>query len=162
MSSSQLQTLSNKFNLLLSEYQTTYDEFIKNIDSKKKSIYYSSKLQKINQQLIDINKEISSTINESYGSYKKNIEQSQEQERALQQNYIVLEEERQEIEQIIKEFQTINSAQENGDIRVTMYYYNYIILLSIVLLLIFLFFKFSTSSEQIGGGNKKFLKLLFP
>jgi hypothetical protein len=36
MSSSQLQTLSTNFNSLLNDYQTTYNDFIANIDSKEK------------------------------------------------------------------------------------------------------------------------------
>ena len=51
MSSSQLQTLTTNFNSLLNDYQTTYNDFIANIDSKVKSTYYSEQLQKLNQQL---------------------------------------------------------------------------------------------------------------
>jgi NADH:ubiquinone oxidoreductase subunit 3 (subunit A) len=153
MSSSQLQTLSTNFNSLLNDYQTTYNDFIANIDSKEKSTYYSEQLQKLNQQLIDINKEISNTMNESYGSYVKNLDKSKEQEDALLQNYNVLEQEKQEIDKLVRQFQTLNSAQENGEVNVTMYYYHYIILLLIVILLCFLFVKFTVSSEQVGGGN---------
>ena len=71
MSSSQLQTLNSKFNSLLLEYQATYNDFISNINSKEKNLYYSSKLEKLNQQLTDINQEISTTMNDSYGMYKK-------------------------------------------------------------------------------------------
>jgi lipopolysaccharide export LptBFGC system permease protein LptF len=155
MSSSQLQTLSTNFNSLLNDYRTTYDEFIKNIDSKEKSVYYSAKLQKLNQQLLDINKEMSNTMNETYGSYVKNLDKSKEQEDALLQNYTVLEEEKQEIDQLVTQFQTLNSAQENGEINATMHYYNYIILLFIVILLVFLLIKFTAGSEQTGGGNKR-------
>ena len=92
-------------------------------------------------------------MNVSYGIYKKNITQSQQQEQALQQNYTVLQQERQDIEKIIRDFQTIDSAEENGDIKVTINYYKYIILLFVVFLLILLFIKFTVSSDQIGGGN---------
>ena len=107
----------------------------------------------LNQQLIDTNKEISNTMNESYGSYVKNLDKSKEQEDALLQNYNVLEQEKQEIDKLVRQFQTLNSAQENGEVNVTMYYYHYIILLLIVILLCFLFIKFTVSSEQFGGGN---------
>jgi glucan phosphoethanolaminetransferase (alkaline phosphatase superfamily) len=71
----------------------------------------------------------------------------------LQQNYIILQEEREDITKIIRDVQTIDSVEETGDIKVTMNYYNYIILVFIVFLLIFLFIRFSTNSEQIGGGH---------
>ena len=60
---------------------------------------------------------------------------------------------------MVREYETLNSAQENGDINTTMNYYNYIILVFIVLLLIFLLLRFSIPSEQSGGsGLHKFVK----
>ena len=38
MSSSQLQTLTTNFNSLLNDYQTTYNDFIANIDSNVEKI----------------------------------------------------------------------------------------------------------------------------
>jgi len=230
MSSSQLKTLSDNFNTLLTEYKTTYNDFINNIndtslttidnsafigsstlkknpnstlddcknscssdsscsgatftssDNKcvlisgngnitsatdstaivQKAIYYSYKLQKINQQLTDINQEISNTMSETYGSYQDNLNKSQDQNQAIQQNYTVLTQEKEEIEKMIRQFQTLDSAQENGDIKVRMYYYNYIILLIIVVLLVFLFIKFTASSQQIGGGKNCNISKIIP
>ena len=133
---------------------TAIDNFLQNnIDSKEKITYYSERLQKLNQQLIDTNKEISNTINESYGSYIKNLDKSKEQEDTLLQNYTILEQEKQEIDKLVRQFQTLNSAQENGEVNVTMYYYYYIILLLIVILLCFLFIKITLNTQQVGGGN---------
>jgi len=222
MSSSQLKTLSNNFNSLLTEYKNTYNDYINNINDTslttidnsafngssilntntnssvdncksscssnsscsgatfsssnnkcvlssgtgnvtnatdstaivQKGMYYSYKLQKINQQLMDINQEISNTMSQTYSGYQDNLNKSEDQNKAIQQNYTVLMQEREEIAKMTKQFQTLNSAQENGDLKVTMYYYNYIILLIIVVLLVFLFIKFTASSEQIGGGKQ--------
>lgn len=162
MSSAQLQTLTTNFNSLLNEYQTTYNEFIANINSEEKSVYYSNKLQKLNQQLLDINTEINNTMNESYGSYVKNVDKSKAQENALLQNYTVLEAEKQKINNLVAQFQTLNSAQENGEVKVTMNYYNYIILLLIVILLGFLFIKFTVSSDQYGGNNNYTISKILP
>jgi hypothetical protein len=101
-------------------------------------------------------------MNESYGSYVKNLDKSKEQEDALLQNYNVLEQEKQEIDRLVRQFQTLNSAQENGEVNVTMYYYHYIILLLIVILLCFLFVKFTVSSEQVGGGNNHSIYKILP
>jgi hypothetical protein len=224
MSSSQIQTLSNKFNALLSKYQSTYTDFINSINDTslttvnnsaftgnsvinttqtssvndcstscssnsscsgatfttnnnscalssgngnivnlanstaivKKGMYYSYQLQQINQQLMDINQAINSNINKSYGDYQNNLETATQRDQALQQNYSVLTDERENIEQIVREFETLNSAQENGDITATMYYYNYIVLLFIAILLLFLLLRFSVpSQQQYGGGNVK-------
>ena len=230
MSSSQLKTLSDNFNTLLTEYKNTYNDYINNIndtslttiddsafngssilktntnssveDCKKscssdtscsgatftssdnkcvlssgtgnvtnasnstaivqKGVYYSYQLQKINQQLMDINQEISNTMNETYGSYQDNLNKSQDQNQAIQQNSTVLTQEREEIKKMVRQFQTLDSAQENGDLKVTMYYYNYIILLIIVVLLVFLFIKFTVVSEQIGGGSHCNISKMIP
>ena len=217
-SSQQIQTLSNQFNTLLSEYQSTYNDFISAINSDdtsfttvdnsafngeniintttgssvdtcsascssnsscngatfttnnnnctlssgsgniikantstaivKKGIYYSYQLQKINQQLMDINKKINNNVNKYYDKYQTNLDQVNQRDQALQQNYSVLTQDRGNIEQLVREFETLNSAQENGDIKTTMNYYNYIILLFIVILLLFLLLRFSVTSEQ--------------
>ena len=224
MSSSQ--TLSNKFNSLLQEYQSTYKSFTENINSSNnnnnnlvslpdfaynggntidtitessvdncqtscttnsdckgatfnssnnnctlssgkgmllnssgstaivdKGLYYSYKLQQLNIQLMDVNTQLSQSINKNSAGYSQNTQQGQQQDQNLQQNYNVLEEEREVIDRMILDFKTLNSAQENGEITVTMYYYNYIVLLLITILLIFLLIKFSVTGQQRGGGN---------
>ena len=105
---------------------------------------------------MDINQAINSNINKSYGDYQNNLETATQRDQALQQNYSVLTDERENIEQIVREFETLNSAQENGDITATMHYYNYIVLLFIAILLLFLLLRFSVpSQQQYGGGNVK-------
>ena len=127
----------------------------------KQSLYYSNQLQKLNKQLMDINKEINNNINKSNGKYQTNLGVINEREQALKQNYMVLTEDRIHIEQMIREFETLDSAQENGDINVTMNYYKYIILLFIVLLLIFLLLRFSIPREQYGGKTRNFISNIF-
>ena len=101
-------------------------------------------------------------MNETYGSYQDNLNKSQDQNQAIQQNSTVLTQEREEIKKMVRQFQTLDSAQENGDLKVTMYYYNYIILLIIVVLLVFLFIKFTVVSEQIGGGSHCNISKMIP
>jgi ATP-dependent Zn protease len=80
--------------------------------------------------------------------------QNIEQENALNTSYKMLSDERNQIEKMSREYETLNRAIENGNIDVTSNYYSYICLLFIAILLIFLFFKFYfTSSQQSGGGN---------
>ncbi len=119
----------------------------------KQGMYYSYQLQKINQQLMDINKQINDNVNKSYDTYQTNLEQVSQRDQLLQQNYTGLTQDRENIEIMVREFEILNSAQENGDIKTTMNYYNYIILLLIVILLIFLLIRFSIPSQQYGGSN---------
>jgi NADH:ubiquinone oxidoreductase subunit 3 (subunit A) len=111
---------------------------------------------------MDINQEISNTITQTYSGYQDNLNKSQDQNKVIQQNYTVLMQEREEIVKMTKQFQTLHSAQENGDLKVTMYYYNYIILLIIVILLVLLFIKFTISSQQTGGGKHCDISKMLP
>ena len=224
MSSSQIQTLSNQFNSLLTEYQSTYTEFMNAIKANdtsfttvensaftgsgiintnpvssindcttacssnkscsgatftpssnnncilssgtgniinstnstaivQKGLYYSYELQNLNQQLMDINQEINTTVNQSNAEYQNNLGQINQRGQALEQNYVVLTGDRDRIELMIREFETLNSAQENSDINATMSYYNYIVLLFVAIFLVCLLLRFSVPNEQVGGGR---------
>ena len=224
MSSSQIQTLSNQFNSILTEYQTTYTEFINTINSNdtslttvensaftgsstintnpvssisdcttacssntscsgatftttnnnctlssgsgnivnatnstaivQKGLNYSYQLQNLNQQLMDINEQINNSVNQSNTQYQNNLGQINERGQALQQNYTVLTGDRERINIMIREFETLNEAQQNSDINVTMNYYNYIVLLFVAIFLVCLLLRFSVPSEQVGGGDR--------
>jgi hypothetical protein len=60
---------------------------------------------------------------------------------------------------MIREYETLNRAYDNGNINTTSNYYSYIALLFITILLVFLFLKFSLDSSQSGGGNKMLISL---
>ena len=224
MSSSQIQTLSNQFNTLLTDYQSTYAEFMNTINSNdtslttvensaftgsgtiktnqvssisdcstacssntscsgatftpssnnctlssgsgnivnatnstaivQKGLNYSYQLQNLNQQLMDINEQINNSVNQSNSEYQNNLGQINQRGQALQQNYVVLTGDRDRINIMIREFETLNEAQQNSDLNATMSYYNYIVLLFVAIFLVVLLFRFSLPSEQVGGGNK--------
>jgi hypothetical protein len=114
---------------------------------------YSYQLQNLNQQLMDINQQINTIVNQSNTTYQNNLGQINEQGQALQQNYVVLTGDRDRIDLMIREFETLNEAQQNSDINVTMNYYNYIVLLFVAIFLVVLLLRFSVPSEQVGGGR---------
>jgi hypothetical protein len=224
-STTQIQNLNTKFNDILSEYQNTYQEYLKTIDSSsndlttldnfaynggnsisqtqssgaedcltscqhtrsctgatfdasgqlctltsgkgqiikshgsyailQQSALYSYKLQDLNSQLINLNKEISNNISGSYSGYQQQQEQQDQQQQTMQQNYQVLEQEKDQIAQMVRQFHTLDGVMDNGEINVTMYYYNYIILVFIVIILIMLLIKYSFAGPtQRGGGNR--------
>ena len=119
----------------------------------QKGLYYSYQLQNLNQQLMDINQQINTTVNQSNTEYQNNLGQINESGQALQQNYVVLTGDRDRIDLMIREFETLNEAQQNSDINVTMNYYNYIVLLFVAIFLVVLLLRFSVPSEQVGGGR---------
>lgn len=101
-------------------------------------------------------------VNSSASSYKQTEQTNQQKAQILRQNYNTLEEERRDIEEIIRQYETLNSVYENGNINVTSNYYWYILYVIIAIFLVFLLLKFNLTSEQIGGGNfTKFSPFIF-
>lgn len=223
--SSQFQSLSNTFNLLLTEYTNTYKKYIDVINSNdnslttvndtlfadasninvinnsnvnsclascssnsscagatfngsnqscslssgngrivytknstaivKKAISYSYKLQQLNNQMTDINKQMINISKSNYNEYEKNKQTSNQQEQTLKNNYETLIHERNEIKEMINNYETINAAYENGSVNVTSNYYKYIVLLFVVIFLVIFLLKYSfkNTMEQLGGGK---------
>jgi len=221
--SSQLQTLSDQFNAILTQYTKTYQEYISLVNSNdntlttvpnssflsdryintlnnstldacktacasnsscsgatfnntlhnctlnsgvgriiptsqstaivKQAMYYSYQLQKLNLQLTNINQQMMKISNSSYNNFKQTHQQSLQREHALQNNYRVLSQERYHIDEMVKQFQTIDSAYHDGNLIVTSNYYHYIVLLFVVVFLVFLLMRFSLFGEQRGGGS---------
>jgi hypothetical protein len=127
----------------------------------KQALYYSYQLQSINNQLTQTNNDIMNLANSSSQKYQQNLNETSQKTQILQQNYDTLQEERKQIEQIIREYETLNSVQENGVINLTSNYYLYLILLVKVVVLIFLLIKFSSPNQQRGGGHNTFSPLIF-
>lgn len=119
----------------------------------KQALYYSYQLQQINQELTNTNNTMMNLADDNSNNMKQTQKNTSEKAEILQKNYNVLEQERMEIEQIIRQYETLNSAYENGSINTTSNYYSYILYLIIAVFLVFLLFKFSLTSEQRGGGN---------
>jgi ATP-dependent Zn protease len=99
---------------------------------------------------MEINNKNYKTIQTQYDEEKEN------QSKALNNNYQVLANERIEIEKMIREYESLNTAYNDGDIKVNSNYFIYISLLIISLLLLFLLFKFSLPNQQRGGGKFSF------
>jgi hypothetical protein len=119
----------------------------------KQALYYSYQLQLINNQLLQINTSMMNLANNNSSSFQQNQQSSSQKAQILQQNYNTLEQERSQITDIIRQYETLNSAQENGVINVTSNYYKYIIYVIIAIFLIVLLIKFNLTGQQRGGGN---------
>jgi hypothetical protein len=120
----------------------------------QQALYYSFQLQQINTQLMNINQQIMTISKNSYGDFKQNQQQNQQQAQILENNYKTLSQERIQIDEIVNKFQTLNTAYENGNIIITTNYYIYIILLFTVIFLVFILIKYSLPQQQRGGGNE--------
>ena len=119
---------------------------------------YSSKLSNLNQQLLDINKQITDQINSSSSSYNTESQQRGQQNQVLDQNNSTLTNEKQQIKQLKKEFNTIEEANKNTQLILTQQYSRYIVLIFITILLVILLFKYAvTGQSQSGGSGKHFM-----
>jgi hypothetical protein len=122
----------------------------------KQALYYTYKLQKLNEELTNINNSIIVlNTNSKINDLKEN---TKEKNQILNHNYKILTKERFEIEEIIRQFETLNSAYNEQSINVTSNYYNYLIYLVIVIFLFFLLCKYNLTEKQIGGSNINFSK----
>lgn len=122
----------------------------------KQALYYSNQLQKINNELINTNNSIIRLVNSNVDIYKEARQMTSEKSKILQNNYNTLVSERIEIEEIVREYETLNAAYENGNINVTSNYYNYIVYLFISIFLVLLLLRFTLTGQQIGGGASKY------
>lgn len=117
------------------------------------SLYYSYKLQQLNAKLTSINKQMQTFATSSQTQYQKNQLNNLQKEADLQQNYQVLNQEKDQINTMILSHETLNQYYTDGLLNVTSNYYSYIVLLLVTLLLVFLLIKFSLSGQQNGGGS---------
>ena len=129
----------------------------------QQALYYSNQLQNLNQQLLDLNTEMTNISNTNMNNYNTNTQTINNKQQILQNNYSILEKERGQINNMVRQYETLNAALENGGINATSNYYRYIVYLIVAIFLIFLVIKYSGSPEQVGGGSHlKFTgKLLF-
>ncbi len=119
----------------------------------KQALYYSYQLQSINNDLAQTNTDMMRLTNSRIGDYQQTQQLNNEKSVILQNNYKTLEEERAQIQEMIREYETLNSAYENGNTIVVSNYYHYIIYLIISIFLILILVRYSIPNQQMGGGN---------
>jgi hypothetical protein len=136
----------------------------KSVAIVQQAMYYSNRLKELNIQLTILSEKIITISNQSYNQYSKNKTLNKKEEVIMVNNYNVLIEERKEIDSIIKNFQTLDAAYEDGNINVNANYMNYVVFLFVVVFLILLLLSSALSSPQFGGGVNitlpKFIKFL--
>lgn len=79
----------------------------------------------------------------------------------FQKDYNLLNEERKKISKLQREFQTLNSAEENSRLVVTSNYYRYIILLFTTILITILFIRYASTGKQNSQDNSFINNIFF-
>jgi hypothetical protein len=127
----------------------------------QQALYYSNQLQKINDNLMQINNQMMNLANSNSNSYSQTEQEINNKFQILNQNYEILQEERLQINEMANQYETLNSALENGNITLTSNYYYYMLYLIIAIFLIYLLFKYNLPGEQVGGGFGRNSYLLY-
>jgi len=167
-STTNLQTLTQQYNTTLNQYQNVYQNYINALNvsvnngttttdftASPQALQYQTQLQKLNYQLILINKQILVIIQKTPSQINNVNQQNQIQENNLKQNYSQLVNERKKLNNIINEYETIDKETGYTKEVVTSYYSRYIVLLFITILLFLLLFRYSllSNTRQSGGGS---------
>jgi len=163
-----LQTLTQQYNSTLNQYQSVYEAYINALNASvnngtttsdftasPQAQQYQVQLQKLNYQLILINKQILVIIQTTPTSTNNTNSQHEIQKNNLKQNYNELVSERDKIKNIINEYETIDKETGYTNEVATSYYSRYIVLLFITILLFLLLFRYSllSNNRQSGGGS---------
>jgi lipopolysaccharide export LptBFGC system permease protein LptF len=118
----------------------------------KQALYYTYQLEKINDELTNINKNMMTLVNSRMDDYQETKKLNAKKSEILQHNYKILQQERMQIEDIIKQYETLNSAYEDESINTTSHYYIYVTYLLIIVFLVMLLLRYSLPAGQVGGG----------
>ena len=127
------------------------------------SLQYSYQLKNLNQKLLHLNKEMESSLQTSYIDYKNSTQEQQQKTIVITQNNAILKEDREKIDQMIREEELMNAAGQNSQIAVTQFYSVYVVYLLVTILIIVLLINFSIfnmgSANQRGGWRGFFKKM---
>ena len=119
-------------------------------------------IQNTNQQLISVNQQIQEQSDKGEPLYDKESGQRKLKNAELINQYIQLTEERNKINDMLTEYKSLDSYQEQGSILINKNYYSFILLLGLVIAFIFVLYKFGlsssgnviTSSQSIQSGGE--------
>lgn len=112
-------------------------------------------MENINQQLLDVNKELVGKIQMSEPAYNQQSSETTSKNQELIQNYQNLIQEREKIAEILNQYETLDNTDNENQIKITQNYYSYILLFILAIAFIFLLYKIiptnTTQVIQYGG-----------
>ncbi len=113
----------------------------------------------LNNQLININKQIAKKIKTKSPVYNNFVQQNNKISQELKIHYKELENERENIKKLLDEYETLDTTENENQIKITKNYYSYILLFILVIVSIFLLIKItlptkSTTEPVIQYGGK--------
>jgi hypothetical protein len=104
-------------------------------------------MEDINQQLLDTNKELTKKINIVEPIFDKTSQDATSKNQDLINNYKVLNEERENILNLLRQYETLESVDNENLVKINQNYYSFILLSILAIAIIFLLYKFSFSGN---------------
>ena len=100
-------------------------------------------IESINKKLLDTNSKIQELNKKAQTEYITLKQQTQHQDNELLQNYAQLNVERNKINTLLNQYETLDKSETQGTIKITQKYYTFILLVIIVIAILILFYQFS-------------------
>jgi hypothetical protein len=104
-------------------------------------------MEDINQQLLDTNKELTKKINIVEPIFDKISQDATTKNQDLINNYKVLNQERENILNLLRQYETLESVDNENLVKINQNYYSFILLSILAIAIIFLLYKFSFSGN---------------
>lgn len=108
-----------------------------------KSKHLLMHMEDLNKQLLNVNRVIKNKIQIGQPTYDEVKRKSYEKSIQLIENYKELEEERENIRQLLKQYETLETTENVNEITITQNYYVYILLFILAIAIVFLLIKIS-------------------
>jgi hypothetical protein len=104
-------------------------------------------VQAINEKLTNINQQIQNKTNKGQPLYDAQSQSRKLKTAELIGQFLQLTKERENIDKMVTEYQTLDQAQNEGDISINQNYYSFILLLALVVIIIIILSIFATSKQ---------------
>jgi hypothetical protein len=113
-----------------------------------KSLSLLKIVQNINEKLTQVNEKIQKMSQPIETQFNSEAQQRSNSNNNLIDQYNNLAEERDKIQRMLNEYQTLDEQQVEGNIHISQNYYSFILLMFLAILVIVLLYKFSSPSDQ--------------
>jgi hypothetical protein len=124
---------------------------------------YLEIMKSINTKLNDTNQQIMALTNSGQGEYAGLTSKSSNNHIELTNNYNVLQQERNKIDKLLKNFDDLDESKVETELSINQNYYSFILLSVIAIAICFMLYFFSSTSSKstIQQGGKKGMSFLF-
>lgn len=121
---------------------------------------FLSIIEKVNSQLKTVNKTIQDKITSTNPKYNEQLRDTKQNTAELIQQFNMLSNDRNKVNKLLEEYETLDEQHESGNIKINQNYYSFLLLIGLSIIFIIILISMASSSSQIrtnfqtGGGVK--------